>query len=227
MIQTERDNEQARQDKIKRERKIEEERQRAIQQRQIDRIEQLAQSLETADTNNILTFVRRKDTNGLDAVLVTFECCGSDQSIGIVEHRVYNGYRSGSRGYKYRLCGAYNNYAERYYTNPKTVIKRVEEFHADEQQKKDVAAFKKSLKERTMAELKSRYPNANVSFEQGYDYGRGRSRKVTADQYRVETDRGYYNFYAYDDGDDIKLTVRNYFFKDVEFAKQIQESVLG
>ncbi len=167
------------------------------------RVASLTRALVAADTKNILI----SEDNGK----LTFELAGRVVEIHIEEHRVYGGYRSSSRGMKYRISGSFNNYSNRYFTNPKSVIKKIAEFIELDRNRKIAKTKKASLAKRSLEALTADYPNATVTFEEGYSYGTGRTHRSKPDRYKVATENGSYTFTSRENNDEDSFSSRPMF----------------
>lgn len=172
----------------------------------------LIDSLRKADTNNI-TFQTKEDGDQ-----VFFLLNGNPIKIEIEEQWVASsGWHRHSRGLKYRISGGFNNYSRRFYSNAKSVIKKIAALQDEAIHLTAVKLQKADLAGRSLEALRDDYPNATVTFEAGYNYGTGRTRQVEPNRYKVETDNGSYTFTSHfvtgqrnqDDSPSIQFDVYN------------------
>lgn len=155
------------------------------------KITSLKTALRAADTKDVLF------DNG-DGTL-RFLVGGREENVDISEHRVssYNSWRSSPRGLKYGLRCGFNNYSSRMMSNPKTVMKNIYEAQEAAQSKLDIKKSKASKSVTALEHLTKKYPNAEVTFEQGHDYRgtrRYNSRDYAPDRVKVKTDNGHVEF---------------------------------
>jgi len=203
LIESKRAEKQAAEDRKSAEEAVRAERIRKEAEAREARVASLTKALVAADTKNILV--------SQDEGKLTFELAGRVETVHIEEHRVSSGWRSSGRGMKYRLSGSFNNYSSRYYTNPKSVIKKIAEF-VELDRNREIAKTKKvSLAKRSLEALRADYPNATVTFEEGYNYGTGRNHRTKPNRYKVETDNGSYTFTSRENNDDASFGSRPMF----------------
>lgn len=141
--------------------------------RRDNRIASMIDALDNVDDDN-LTFQTEKGGD----LKVYFLLDGSEEEITIEEHRVTSstGWSARSAGIKYKLWGNFNNYSNRYYTNPKTIIKKIVELQTIVANRKASATASKDLSERALDALTAKYPDADVVYKKGYDYRGNRNR---------------------------------------------------
>ena len=155
-------------------------------------------ALVEADTDNVFNHAA-----------ITFRLGGRDEPINIEYHTVYSrdSYSGRTKGMKYRLTGQFNNNSDRYYTDPKTVIRKIAEYQAEEKRLAKAKEDHATLAQRAEAEKAVAYPFAEVTYEKGYDYRAGKKYGGSASDYKpdtikVKTERGSiaYSFYQKGDG---------------------------
>ncbi len=189
LIEAKRARAQAELDSKAAELKVRQEKEAKIKAARDEEITGLKKALRDADDSNILFENKR----GVMCFMLNLR----EETIAIEEHRSYgSGYRLTINGIKYRLRGWYNNHANRYYTNPKTVIKKIVEFQETSQAEANREKAKASASTIALKHLTEKYPNAAVTFEKGYGH--------TPDRIKVETDKGSYEFtYRIDEDPDV------------------------
>ncbi len=208
LIEANRASEQIAKDQKSAEQAVRDERAKKEQANRLAKLKLMVDALNAADENNI-TFQTEEggETNAF------FLLDGQQKPINISDHRVTTGrgWSSHSTGIKYQLCGGYNNYSNRYYTNPKTVIKKITELQEAVTIKNAREKFNSNLNEQAVAILSRKYPKANVVFEKGYDYRTNRTNRNSyqPSYIRVTTLNGSVDFtYQKDDKEEIVFTIR-------------------
>lgn len=221
--------------------RAEEERKRADYERwkrrevsEAERAVALANQLRDADTKGILLIEEGTKTVehslgnfSLPTVKVTWFLNGQEEEVDITFHSTarYNSFRTGEM--KFLLCGGFNDYASRYYKRASTVIARIEEYQELAEIRQRNKRRKASLAVRAVAELKEKYPNADVEFLKGYDY-RGRAHGSYApDRVCVSSKNGSYTFtYRENDKELLEFSVWERKIGK-ELDDKIRELVLG
>lgn len=213
------------------EQKAREEKARLAQEREDAAVQAKVDALLAADEDGILFIKNGRDGTPIKSA-VYFMLNDREEDIRIEEHRVYGGWRGTSKGIKYRLTGTYNDYNQRYYTNPKTVIKRVKEYQEVVVAKRKRAKAKANLSTRALELATEMYPNCEVSFEQGYDGRHGRYNQKGSyrpDRIKVVGKGGHYEFTFHDyDSEDRGLELSVYTRKiNKEIDEQVRKLILG
>tara|TARA_R110000772_G_C13260617_1_gene435310 strand:+ start:329 stop:1057 length:729 start_codon:yes stop_codon:yes gene_type:complete len=149
-------------------------------------IELLENALIDADTDNVL-----------DAD-IDFTIGDEKYSVDIEEHRVSGGsysWRTVSKGYKYKLCGKFNEWKQQYYIKPETVIKRIVEYQEIAEAVSQRKSARDIEKADALAYLTILYPKFNVEFKRGFDSRNGRynsNGSYKPDTISVESPNGTY-----------------------------------
>lgn len=176
---------------------------------------------EVADRRNNklskIAYLRSEDENGLlfqtekgGDERIFFLLDGHEEEIVIENHHVStsNGWRSRNAGMKYKLYGNFNNYSQRYYKNPKTVIKKIREFQATALAKRTRKETATELKTDAEAALNRMYPDAKVEHKAGYDYSSRNRINRQPDHFVVSTKNGSVEFTYHREEGKLKFPVR-------------------
>lgn len=195
----------------------------------------LARKLEEADTDNVFTITYPTNTikhyhkdYEVETANVTFELNGRDHTLEIEEHITYGhgGFHRCSNGIKFHLYGDYTDYRNKWVKKPATIIKAVEALQTIAVTERTEAKRKASLAERATLHLEVMYPDADVEFVQGHNFGSGRNRQHAPDRVTVKTDKGSYTFTYFEKEGKIELRVwKRVMGREVE--DQVRKLILG
>jgi len=161
--------------------------------------------------------LRAEDENGLlfqtekgGDERIFFLVDGHEEEVVIENHSVSTagGWRQRSAGIKYKLYGTFNNYSQRYYKNPKTVIKKIREFQATALAKRIRKESATELKIDAEATLNRMYPDAKVEHKAGYDYSSRSRVNRQPDHFVVSTENGSVEFTYHREEGKLKFPVR-------------------
>ena len=169
----------------------------------------MANALEDADTNNIFTIVMTKvdhTPTHIDAYSTkqpTITCTVGSQKINIeiATHRTSRGsthFSSVNKGLKYLRSGSLTNYNQRWYKTPKRLIASIKKFQEAHTSNVTEEQTRATLRERARTSMEERYPNAEVTYEGGYESGRFPNIRRKPNRIKVSTDNGSIEFTYYD-----------------------------
>lgn len=221
MIQARREEEDAKRKKQEAEEALRQEKLRKKQEAETKAINTLKAGLLKADTTNI---IKRDEYDNL-----YFMYGSQKQAIDIKEHVVYDTsswrYSGTTRGFKINLCGPYNDYKNRWYKKPESALKAIKECQEQLSAKVAMEQRKRSLSERTIELLEEQYPEAKVTFREGFEGSyRMKSRQ---DTYDVETERGRVTFRSMFDVDqNIHLRVESYYVSKSDVQQDVLNLIL-
>lgn len=135
----------------------------------------LFNALRDADEDGIFRFEKTYEKNihpcgeiKIFKPKITFVLNDREESVPIEEHTPSSGgyYSSRSKGYKYHLYGGFNNYCDRWYKNPNTLVTRVKEFQDNLVARKRNEIETKNRKETDRKDARNlatkAYPNARI-----------------------------------------------------------------
>ena len=139
----------------------------------------LVDALRAVNQDGVFTIVEEteetKSGNGFGTLeiykpTVAFVLGGRDEYVRIEEHTPSSAgrysYNSRSKGYKYHLHGGFNNYCDRWYKNPNTLITRVIEFQDNLESRKQYKIDETIRKETDRKDARNlatkAYPNAQI-----------------------------------------------------------------
>ncbi len=139
----------------------------------------LVDALRAVNQDGVFTIVEEteetKSGNGFGTLeiykpTVAFVLGGRDEYVRIEEHTPSSAgrysYNSRSKGYKYHLHGGFNNYCDRWYKNPNTLITRVIEFQDNLESRKQYKIDETNRKETDRKDARNlatkAYPNAQI-----------------------------------------------------------------
>ena len=205
--------------------------------------ETLANALIAADTDKMFD-VSIKDINiehdlgnYTDKSIRAFFTLGNTKhEITIEKHIVYGsrGYSrmsGSSRGYKFLLYGDVTDYKQRWYKSANSLIKAVKQLQDDRQITINRETAARSLSARALQETTAKYPDAKVTFVDGFDYRDGRNHnrnRYQPDLVKVSTNKGSYEFNFRIDTNEDKIVYG--VWKRVigsEMCGEIQKMILG
>ncbi len=139
----------------------------------------LVDALRAVNEDGVFTITesteKSKSGNGFGTVelykpTVAFVLGGRDEYVRIEEHTPSSAgrysYNSRSKGYKFHLYGGFNNYCDRWYKNPNTLLTRVVEFQDNLVARKRNEIETKNRKETDRTDARNlatkAYPNARI-----------------------------------------------------------------
>ncbi len=160
------------------------------------KIQELGRALEAADTTGVLTVdsVTNKES-GMKLPTFSFEYKGRICAVDIERHKVYSNSRFSIRGpksaeVKYKLCGQFTDYNDRWYKNPNTVIKKIIEWQEIAQCQEDAEKIHQEVQVDTLRILNDRYEHCEIVFVKKGSYDGHRYY----DSFRVNSPHGMVRF---------------------------------